>query len=287
MVTHGEPTSSFWNVVKNGAAQVAKDLGITVEYRGPSKFDMQEVAQLIDAAVASKPDGLAVAIADPDALGPSIRSAVQAGIPVISLNSGLDSYRQLGVLTHVGSDEAVAGKAAGERFVELGVTNLICVNDEVGNIGTDTRCRAAGEALTAAGKKASVVPAPGGDSIGIQNAVAAALQADPSIDGVLTMGPSTATPALKALKESGRLASVKFGTFDLGADTLNALIAGEMVFAIDQQQFLQGYLPPVLLMLYKQYLVMPGGGGPILTGPNFVTKETAAQVLQLSEQGLR
>ncbi len=287
MVTHGEPTSGFWNVVKNGAAQAAKDLGITVEYRNPDKFDMQQVAQLIDAAVASKPDGLAVAVADPDALGGPIRAAVQAGIPVVTLNSGLDAYRELGALTHVGSDEAVAGKAAGERFLELGVTNLICVNDEVGNIGTDTRCKAAGDVLTAAGKKAKVVPAPGGDSIGIQNAVAAALQADPSIDGVLTMGPETATPALKALKESGRLSSVKFGTFDLGVDTLNALIAGEMVFAVDQQQYLQGYLPPVLLMLYKQYLLMPGGGGPVLTGPNFVTKETAAQVLELSKQGIR
>jgi len=287
VVTHGEPTSGFWAVVKNGAEQAGKDLGITVEYRNPDKFDMQQVAQLIDAAVASKPDGIAVSIADPDALGPSITKAVEAGIPVVSMNSGSDVFRELGIMTHVGSDESVAGKAGGERLVSLGAKNLACVNDEVGNIATDTRCQYAGEAFEAAGGKASVIAAPVGDSIGIQNAVAAALQADPTIDAVLTMGPETATPALKALKESGRLEQIKFATFDLGPDTLNALKAGEMQFAIDQQQFLQGYLPVVFLMQYKQYLLMPGGGLPVLTGPNFVTADTADQVLSLSEAGIR
>lgn len=287
VVVHGEPSSRFWAVVKAGAEEAGKELGATVDYYAPTAFDMVQVAQLIDTAVATNPDGIAVAVADPDALGPSIKAAVAAGIPVITMNSGLDSYKELGALTHVGSDETVAGAAAGQRLADSGVKNALCLNDEVGNIATDTRCEKATEAIVAAGGKMQVLPVPLGDPIGIQAAVAARLQADPTIDATLSQGPDTAVPALAAVKEAGMVETVHSATFDLGVDTLNALIAGEMDFAVDQQQFLQGYLPVNFLTLYDRYLLMPGGGLPVLSGPNFVTSENAASVLELSEAGIR
>jgi simple sugar transport system substrate-binding protein len=286
-VTHGQNTSRFWTVVENGVRAGEAQMGVTVDYSSPDTFDMVRMAELIDAAVATNPDGLVISIPDADALRGSIEAAVAAGIPVISMNSGSDVFQDLGILTHVGSDEAVAGLAAGRRMGELGVTNAICVNDEVGNAALDIRCDSTAEGLAESGGKMEMLAAPTGDPTGVQNAVAARLQADPTIDGVITMGPDGATPTLAAIKEANMLPQVKMATFDLGADTLNALKAGEMQFAIDQQQFLQGYLPIVFLTLYNQYLLMPGGGQPVLSGPNFVTAETADAVLSLSEQGIR
>ena len=217
-----------------------------------------------------------VSLPDASALGPHVKKAVDAGIPVVSMNSGSDVFQKFGILTHVGSDEAVAGMAGGRRLGAMGVKNAICVNDEVGNAALDTRCEGFTKGLAESGAKMKVLAAPTGDPVGVQNAVAASLQSDPTIDGVVTMGPDGAVPTLKAIKAADRLKTVKMATFDLGPDTLQAVQAGEVQFAIDQQQFLQGYMPVLLLMLYKQYLLMPGGGQPILSGPNFVTKDTAA-----------
>jgi simple sugar transport system substrate-binding protein len=286
-ITHGQATSRFWSVVENGVRTAAADLGVTVDYASPETYDMVRMAQLIEGAIASQPDGLAVSIPDADALRGAIEAAVAAGIPVVSLNSGSDVFQSMGIRTHIGSDERVAGLAAGARLASLGVTNAICVNDEVGNAALDIRCSSAAEALADAGASMSELAAPTGDPIGVQNAVAARLQADETIDGVLTMGPDGAAPTLIAIKEAGRLDSITMATFDLGADTLRALEAGEMAFAIDQQQFLQGYLPVVFLALHKEYLLMPGGGQAVLSGPNFVTGETAGEVLDLAEQGIR
>lgn len=287
VVTHGEPGSSFWAVVQNGAEAAANDLGVTVDYRNPDTFDLVRMTELIDAAIASEPDGLVVSIPDADAVGPNIQAAIDAGIPVVSMNSGGEVWQDLGALTHIGSDEFVAGTAAGERLAELGVTNAICVNDEVGNIALDIRCESATAALEAAGGTMTEVPAPTGDPIGQQAAVEAALQADPSIDGALSMSPDAAIPSLQALEEGGHLDNVVLATFDLGPDVLNAVEAGTIAFAVDQQQFLQGYLPVSFLTLYAENLLMPGGGQAVLTGPNFVIAETANEVLSLSEQGIR
>jgi simple sugar transport system substrate-binding protein len=289
-VTHGTASSNFWNVVLNGANQAQKDLGplgVKVDFTLPDKFDIVQMAQRIDAAVASKPQGIVVSIADASALGPHITAAVQAGIPVISINSGTDVFQQFGVLAHVGSDDAIAGYQAGQRMGKLGVKKGLCVNDEPGNVTIDTRCQQYAKGLQESGADAKVLSVPAGDPTGDQKAVEAALQADPSIDNIITQGPDTATPTLKALKEINALGKVKMATFDLGPDTLNAVASGDIAFAIDQQQYLQGYLPVELLYLYNKYLVMPGAGGVILTGPNFVTKDTASRVLELSQQGIR
>src|SRR5437868_8930885 len=141
VVGHGQASDPFWSVVKNGVDAGAKDMGVQVEYQAPGRFDMVAMAQLIDAAVASNPDGLVVSIPDANALGPSIQKAVAAGIPVISINSGSDVSKSLGALLHVGQDEYSAGKAAGEKLKELGGKVAICVNQEVGNVALDLRCK--------------------------------------------------------------------------------------------------------------------------------------------------
>src|SRR6266542_1417850 len=287
VVTHGQASDPFWSVVKNGVDQAAKDEGVTVSYQAPGTFDMVAMSRLIDAAVASKPDGLVVSIPDANALGPSIKKAVAAGIPVVSINSGSDVYRSLGVLTHVGQTEYEAGFQGGERMGAAGVKNALCVNQEVGNAALDLRCKGFTDALRKTGGAVKVLAVNLADPTDAKNRISGAIRSAGNIDGVLALGPTGSTPALQVLQSSNQLDKIKLATFDLSPEVLEAVRDGKMLFAIDQQQYIQGYLPIVFLTLYKKYGTMPGTGGVITTGPAFVTKDNAAQVIDLSKKGIR
>jgi simple sugar transport system substrate-binding protein len=286
VVTHGQASDPFWSVAANGVDAAAEDMGVTVEYQAPETFDMVAMSQLIDAAVASQPDGLVVSIPDADALGPSIQAAVDAGIPVISMNSGSDVFAELGVLVHVGQTEFEAGLIAGQRFADEGVQNPICINQEVGNAALDLRCEGFFEGLGVAGE---VIPVDLADPTGAQEIVTGVLQSNPDIDGILTLGPTGAQPTLAALDEAGLLGQVSFATFDLSPEVLDAITAGDMLFAIDQAQFLQGYLPVVFLTKFLETGALPLGSVTrvVLTGPQIVTADTAADVVGYSEEGVR
>lgn len=282
VVAHGQANDPFWSVVKNGVEKAAKDTGSTVEFRSPETFDMVAMSQMIDAAVNQKPDGLVVSIPDADALGPSIQRAVEAGIPVISMNSGSDVSKQLGALLHVGQDEETAGRIAGEKLAAMGGKKGICVNQEVGNVSLDLRCKGFAEGF---GGETTVLPT-SNDPTEIESKVRAALEADPAVDTVMALGAGTAgEPSVAAVKALGKSDSIHVATFDLSASFLESVKAGEAAFAIDQQQFLQGYLPVVFLSLYADYGLMPGGNVP--SGPNLITADKAGQVVELSAQGIR
>jgi simple sugar transport system substrate-binding protein len=286
VVTHGQASDPFWSVVKAGVDQAAKDMNVTAQYQSPDKFDMVAMGQLIDAAVAAKPDGLVVSLPDASALGPHIKAAVDAGIPVITINSGSDAAQKLGVLAHIGQDEYSAGFGAGQKMAAAGAKNALCVNQEVGNAGLDARCKGFDDAMVKAGSKTKVLAVDLTDPTGAQNRVGAAIQADASIDSILTLGPTGASPALAALQSANLVGKIKIATFDLSPDVLKAVQKGDMLFAIDQQQYLQGYLPIAYLSLYLRNLNTPGAF-LIPTGPGFVTKDTAARVIDLSKAGTR
>lgn len=281
VVAHGQANDPFWSVVKNGAAKAGEHTGATVDFRSPETFDMVAMGQLIDAAVNQEPDGLVVSIPDADALGPSIERAVDAGIPVISMNSGSDVAKELGALLHVGQSEFDAGKAAGEKLAELGGKKGICVNQEVGNVSLDQRCAGFAEGF---GNPVAVVPTQN-DPTEVQSKIRAALDSDPEVDTVLGLGASlVGEPAVAAVKALGR-DDVLIASFDLSAGFLQSVADGDAAFAIDQQQYLQGYLPVAFLALNAEYGLMPGGDVP--SGPNLVMQDSAAQVIDLSAQGIR
>ncbi|HLL98965.1 MAG TPA: sugar ABC transporter substrate-binding protein [Rubrobacteraceae bacterium] len=282
VVTHGQASDPFWSVVKNGVDKGAEDMGVQVDYNAPQTFDMVKMSQLIDAAVASEPDGLVVSVPDADALGESIRKAVDAGIPVVTINSGADVSEQLGALTHVGQTELKAGVGAGERLAAEGVDNALCINQEVGNVALDQRCQGFEQGL---GGQVQVVAVDLTNPTDSQAKIETAVNQNPDVNGVLALGPTGAEPALKALRETGKLQDIKLATFDLAPSVLEAIRDGDMVFAVDQQQFLQGYLPIVFLTNYAQYGVTPES--EVLTGPAFVTQENAQQVIDLSKKGIR
>jgi simple sugar transport system substrate-binding protein len=281
VVTHGQANDPFWSVVKNGVTAAGQDMKVQVDYRAPETFDMVAMSQLIDAAVNQKPAGLIVSIPDASALGPAIQKAVAAGIPVISMNSGSDVSKKLGALLHVGQDEVDAGRIAGAKLKEMGGKVGICVNQEVGNVSLDLRCKGFSEGF---GGKVTVLPV-SNDPTDIRAKVKAALGADAAIDTILALGAGTAgEPSVAAVKDAGKT-GVRVASFDLSANFLKSIAAGEAAFAIDQQQYLQGYLPVVFLALNAKYGLVPGGNVP--SGPNLITKEKAAQVVDLSAKGIR
>ena len=282
VVTHGQASDPFWSVVKNGVDQGAVDMGVEVDYSAPETFDMVKMSQLIDAAVASEPDGLAISVPDADALQESIQTATDAGIPVVTLNSGVDDYEQLGALTHVGQTELIAGEGAGERLADEGVDNALCINQEVGNVALDQRCEGFEDGL---GGQVEVVAVPLNNPTDAQAKIETAISQNPDLNGMLALGPTGAEPALAALKESGKEQDITLSTFDLAPAVLQAIDSGDMAFAVDQQQYLQGYLPIVYLTNYVQYGVVPAE--EVLTGPAFVTDENAKQVINLSKKGIR
>jgi simple sugar transport system substrate-binding protein len=282
VVTHGQASDPFWSVVKNGVDQGAEDMGVEVEYNAPQTFDMVKMSQLIDAAVATEPDGLVVSIPDADALRESIEKANEAGIPIVSINTGSDVSEDFGALTHVGQTEFIAGEGAGERLAEEGVDNALCINQEVGNVALDQRCEGFEQGL---GGPVEVVAIDMNNPTDARAKIDTAVQQNPDINGVLALGPTGAEPALQALREAGKLQDIKLATFDLAPSVLEAIRDGDMVFAVDQQQYLQGYLPIVFLTNYAQYGVTPES--EVLTGPAFVTQENAQQVINLSKRGIR
>ena len=279
VVTHGQANDAFWTVVKNGVMAAAEDTGANVDYRSPETFDMVAMSQLIDSAVSQEPDGLIISFPDADALGPSVQRAIEAGIPVISINSGGTAAKALGAALHVGQSEYDAGVAAGKKLAQMGGKTAICVNHEVGNVSLDERCAGFAEGFG----KITVLPTTN-DPSEIEAKVAAAIAADSSVDTILALGASTAgEPTVAAVKASGR--DIAVGSFDLSANFLQSIVDGDAAFAIDQQQYLQGYLSVAIMAQQAKFGLMPGGD--VASGPNLITGDKAAQVIDLSAKGIR
>ena len=285
-VTHGQASDPFWSVVKRGYQDAAKKTGAAVSYRAPDSFSIETMKHYLDVAIADHPDGLVVSLPDVKALKPSIERAVKAGIPVITINSGADVFKSLGVLAHVGQPEYTAGVKSGERLAAAGVRSALCVNQESGNNGLDERCRGLRDALNKVGGSVRALSIPLQDPATSQRRMAAALTSG-GIDGILTLGPGGTAPAIAAINASGMTKRITLATFDLSPDVLAGVRDGKILFAVDQQPYLQGFLPVMLLSELTLHKVFPGQGELIPTGPQFVTKQNAAEVIQLSEEGIR
>lgn len=281
VITHGDG-GVFWSVAQKGAEQAGADLGITVQYQGANN-DGAAQAKMIDDAVAAGVDGIAVSLADPGALEASVKAAVAAGIPVITMNSGSDLFKDLGAITHVGQDEFVAGQGAGEKFAAAGKVKVLCVMQEQSNVGLEARCDGAADTL--GGEVVKINTSGDADPTTSQSEIKAALDADPAIDAIFATGPIGAVLANAAAKELGR--DVMIGAVDLSTDLLDAIEAGEIAFTIDQQQYLQGYLSVVFLYLNATNANTVGGGLPVYTGPGFVTADNVANVKTLVAAGTR
>ncbi len=280
VVTHGAPGDSFWDVVKAGATQAGKDEGVDFHYQ--SDPDVGKQATLIDNAVAAGTDGLVVSMANPDGLKSSIEAAVAAGVPVITINSGLDQWQEFGAITHVGQSESLAGEAAGEQMSAAGLSNVLCVIQEAGNVGLEQRCAGAKSKFSGTMTNLQVDNT---DLAGSEATIESKLQSDASIDGILTLGGDISGQAVKAVDAVG--SDTTIGTFDVNADVVGNVSSGKILFAIDQQPYVQGYLGVTGIYLKALNGNDIGGGQPVYSGPAIITKDNADAVLQFAQNGTR
>ena len=279
VVSHGQANDPFWSVAKNGVDSACKDMKIKCKYTAPGTFDMVEMAKLIDNAVSQKPKGIVITLPDAAALGKSVKAAIATGIPVVSMNSGSDDFAKLGISAHVGQTEFEAGVGGGQKMKAAGGKKALCVNHEVGNVALDRRCAGFKKGF---GGSVEILGT-SNDPTEIQKAVAAKLG---GVDTILTLGAGlSGEAALKAIKSAGKTGSIKLGTFDMSPGMLKAAAAGEVEFLIDQQQYLQGYLPIAIFAQYMRWGTMPAG--VVMTGPGFVTPQNASKVIKWAAQGYR
>ncbi len=269
LVSHAPDSDSWWNTIKNGIALAGKQMGVEVEYRNPPTGDLADMARIIQQAAASNPNGIITTLSDYDVLSGPIRDAVDQGINVIIMNSGTpEQAREVGALMYVGQPEYDAGHAAGLRAKGDGITSFLCVNHYISSPSSTQRCQGFADGLGV--DLGNQMIDSGQDPSEIKNKVLAYLSANKDTGAVLTLGPTSADPTLAALKENGMAGDLYFGTFDLGTEIVKGIKAGIINWGIDQQPFLQAYLPVVVLTNYDRYGVLPGNN--INSGPGFVTK---------------
>ncbi|MEV7084760.1 sugar ABC transporter substrate-binding protein [Streptomyces sp. NPDC093085] len=280
MVTHSGSGDTFWDIVQNGAKQAAAKDNINFLYANSDEGQQQ--AQLVQSYIDKKVDGLIVTLAKPDAMKDVVAQAVRAGIPVITVNSGAAESKSFGALTHIGQDETIAGEAVGEELDKRGRKKALCVLHEQGNVGHEQRC--AGAEKTFGGTLQNLY-VDGTNMPDVQASIEAKLQADPAIDAVVTLGAPFADAAVQAKRTAGSTAEID--TFDLNAKVATALTAGTLGFAVDQQPYLQGYEAVDLLWLHRYNADTLGGGRPVLTGPQIITKKDAAALTAYTERGTR
>ncbi|MEV6165657.1 sugar ABC transporter substrate-binding protein [Streptomyces sp. NPDC052052] len=280
MVTHSGDGDSFWDIVQRGAEQAAKKDNIKFLYS--HNDEAQQQAQLVQAAIDQKVDGLIVTLAKPDAMKDVVAKATKAGIPVITVNSGSEESKQFGALSHIGQDESIAGEAVGEELNTRGHKKALCILHEQGNVGHEQRC--AGAKKTFDGQMQNLY-VEGTNMPDVQASIEAKLQADKSIDAVVTLGAPFADAAVKAKNTAGSKAEID--TFDLNAKVAKGLQDKTLGFAVDQQPYLQGYEAVDLLWLNRYNGNALGGGRPVLTGPQIITAKDAAALAQYTERGTR
>lgn len=270
LVSHAPDSDSWWNVIKNALALACDQMDVECEYRNPPTGDLADMARIIEQAAASQPNGIITTLADPDVLAGPIRAAVDSGIDVIIMNSGTpEKAREVGALMYVGQPEYDAGFAAGQRAKADGVTSFLCVNHYINSPSSTERCQGFADGLGV--ELGTQMIDSGQDPSEIQNRVMAYLNANPDTDAILTLGPTSADPTIMAVEQMGLAGEIYFGTFDLGDNIVQAIKDGVIKWGIDQQPFLQAYLPVIVLTNYQRYGVLPGNN--INSGPGFVTAD--------------
>jgi simple sugar transport system substrate-binding protein len=279
MITHETPGDSFWDKIRAGAEQAAKNHGVQLDYSNDPQADKQ--AQLIQTAVDAKVDGIATTLVTPDALAGSVKAATDAGIPVVGFNSGIDQYKELGALMYFGSDETLAGQTAGKRIAEAGGKKPLCVIQAAGSVALEARCAGVKSEVSATEN----IQVNGADDSAVVSALQAKLSQDKSIDYIVTLGAPIALDALQAMEQAS--SSAKLVTFDLNADAAKAIKDGKIEFSIDQQPYVQGYMAVESLYLYIKNGNDIGGGKATLTGPSFVDSTNIDKILPFAENNTR
>lgn len=281
MITHEVPGDSFWDLIRKGAEMAAKKDNINLQYSSDPEAPNQ--ANLVQTAIDSKVDGIALTLAKPDAMAPAVQRAIEAGIPVVAFNSGFDNWKEMGVQQYFGQDETLAGRTAGERLTQEGRKKVLCVIQEQGQVALESRCAGVRQGFTGGGFE--ILNVNSKDMPSVEATMTAKLQQDPSIDTVVTLGAPIAQTAVQSKGNAGSQAEIV--TFDTNAALVPLIQNGEVKWAVDQQPYVQGYEAVDALWLNLTNANTIGGGEAVLTGPAFIDESNIDAVAEYAENGTR
>ena len=282
MITHAAPGDTFWDIIRHGALAAAAKDNITLKYS--SDPDPTKQAALIQDAINSHVNGIAVTDPNPAAICPTIQKAVQAGIPVVMFNAGVSNWQQCGGMSYFGQDESIAGLAAGKRLAQAGAKHVLCVLQATGQVQLEARCAGVAKGLGSEGTMTKVY-VNGTDNSAMLSSMTAKLTQDKTIDAVITLGAPVALVAIQSINSAHSTA--KLYTFDTNAALIAKIKSGAVQWAVDQQPYLQGYLSVDSLWLYLTNGNIIGGGVTVLTGPAFIDASNVAKVSQYALAGNR
>jgi simple sugar transport system substrate-binding protein len=282
MITHAGPGQTFWDIERNGGLAAAAKDNLTLRYSADP--DPTKQASLIQDAINSHVNGIAVTDPNPAALCPVIQKAKAAGIPVTMLNAGSANWQQCGAMEYFGQDESIAGEAAGKRLAAAGAKHVLCVLHAQGQIQLEARCAGVQRGLGSEGTMSKLY-VNGQSQPDELSAMTAKLTQDKTIDAVITLDAQVALVALQAL--SSAHSSAKLYTFDTNAALISKIKSGAVQWAVDQQPYLQGYEAVDALWLYLTNGNVLGGGQTVLTGPSFIDASNVAAVAQYAARGTR
>ena len=280
MVSHGAPGDTYWDLVRKGAEDAAQKDNIELRYSSDPQAPNQ--ANLVQSAIDAGVDGIAVTMPNAQAIGPVAQKAVDAGIPTVSLNAGMDEYEKYGMSAFFGQDESVAGEKAGEKLKDEGAKHTLCVIHEQGNSSQEARCASVKKG---SGANVELLYVNGQDLTAAQSTLQAKLAQDKSIDWVMALQAPVALRAVDAMRDAGSQA--KIATFDTNAELVGAIQDGTVAWAVDQQPYMQGYMAVDALWLAKRNGSTLGGGQPVYTGPSFVDAENVDAIAESAKEGLR
>ena len=282
MITHAQPGDTFWDIIRAGATAAAAKDNITLKYS--NNDDPTQQATLIQDAINSHVNGIAVTDPNPAAICPTIQKAKAAGIPVVMFNAGVANWQQCGGMEYFGQDESIAGLAAGKRLAAAGAKHVLCVLQAQGQVQLEARCAGVKTGLGSEGTMTKTY-VNGTDNSAMLSSMTSALTKDKTIDAVITLGAPVALVAIQAIQSSS--SSAKLYTFDTNAAEIAKIKSGAVQWAVDQQPYLQGYESVDSLWLFLTNANVLGGGVTVLTGPAFIDASNVAKVAQYAERGTR
>jgi len=280
MITHEQAGDTFWDKIRAGAEDAAKNTGVTLQYS--NNENGPEQATLVQNAIDAKVSGIAVTLSNADAVIPVAKKAADGGIPVVAFNQGIDQYKDAGAKMYFGSDEALAGQTVGERLASANPGGkTLCIIQAQGSVALETRCQGVKQGYP----NTENLQVNGADLPSVQQTIQSKLAQDSSITNIVTLGAPIALAALQAQTAANNTA--KIATFDLNQDAAQAIKDGKIQFSVDQQPYVQGYMAVTSLYLNITNGNDIGGGKPTLTGPSIVDSTNINQILPFTANNRR
>lgn len=281
----GPLNDPFFPPLYQGAQDAAKQLPIDLNYIPIDESDIQaSSAKTMEAAIASKPDVIIVGDFITNVVDPLIKKAIAAGIPVFVNQSGQDQWEKDGALGFIGQFGPDVGAQSAQQFIASGKKNILCVVNVAGNPYLDAICKGLGDGLTAAGGSSSVFTLPSGDGTDqgkTSKDISGYLATHSSVEGVMTLNNLTAAAAITALKQNGKSGS-PVGSLGVGKQAIDSVRSGEMLFLVNEQPYLDGYLAVVNAYTYGKFGLAPIG--VVKTGPQIVDKKNLDKISSVFAQ---